>query len=200
MVSYHTPETKKQSKQWIEKGQPGPIKAMVHASCTIEMLAFFDNKGLIYTNSAQRLHGQRQLHCEGPGHLHEASEEEEARDGVLGVVFHWDNVPIYTAVVIQTWLAANNIQLLQHPPHSLDLAPADFLFRRVKEELAGVRLTPKTSKKAWEGVVRSFAVEEFPVAFSWWLDHCNKCIQINCRYVEKSFLKNVLLTVPLSFY
>jgi hypothetical protein len=24
MVSYHTPETKKQSKQWLEKGQPGP--------------------------------------------------------------------------------------------------------------------------------------------------------------------------------
>jgi hypothetical protein len=27
MVCYHTPETKKQSKQWIKKGKPGPIKA-----------------------------------------------------------------------------------------------------------------------------------------------------------------------------
>jgi hypothetical protein len=34
MVSYHTPQTKRQSKQWIEKGKPGPIKAKVYASQT----------------------------------------------------------------------------------------------------------------------------------------------------------------------
>jgi histone-lysine N-methyltransferase SETMAR len=28
-VSYHTPETKRQSMQWIKKGSPGPIKAKV---------------------------------------------------------------------------------------------------------------------------------------------------------------------------
>jgi hypothetical protein len=51
-------------------------------------------------------------------------------------------------------MAANNIQLLQQPPYSSDLAPAAFfLFRRVKEELADVRLTPEAMKKAWEGVV-----------------------------------------------
>ncbi len=42
MVSYHTPQTKRQSKQWIEKVKPGPIKAKVHASRTKQMLlAFF---------------------------------------------------------------------------------------------------------------------------------------------------------------
>jgi hypothetical protein len=30
-VSFHTPETKQQSKQWLKKGEPGPIKAKVHA-------------------------------------------------------------------------------------------------------------------------------------------------------------------------
>jgi hypothetical protein len=51
MVSYHTPQTKRQSKQWIEKGKPGPIKAKVHASRTKQMLlAFFDSKGLVYTH------------------------------------------------------------------------------------------------------------------------------------------------------
>jgi hypothetical protein len=32
MVSYHMPETEKQSKQRIKKGQPGPIKVRVHAA------------------------------------------------------------------------------------------------------------------------------------------------------------------------
>jgi hypothetical protein len=55
MVSYHTPETKKQSKQWIPKGQPGPLKARVHASRTKQMVvAFFDSRGLIYTHIVPR--------------------------------------------------------------------------------------------------------------------------------------------------
>jgi hypothetical protein len=31
-VSFHTPQTKKQSKQWLVKGEPGLIKAKVNAS------------------------------------------------------------------------------------------------------------------------------------------------------------------------
>jgi hypothetical protein len=44
MVCYHTPETKnKQSKQWIQKGKPCPIKAHVQASRTKQMvMASFD--------------------------------------------------------------------------------------------------------------------------------------------------------------
>ncbi len=54
-VSFHTPETKQQSKQWWKKGEPGPIKAKVHVTTAKQMvLAFFDAKGLIYTNHVPR--------------------------------------------------------------------------------------------------------------------------------------------------
>jgi hypothetical protein len=54
-VSFYRPETKQQSKQWLPKGQPGPIKAKVQASRTKQMvLAFFDSKGIIYTNYMPR--------------------------------------------------------------------------------------------------------------------------------------------------
>ena len=33
LVSYHTPLTKKQSKQWIPKGQPGPAKVQASRQC-----------------------------------------------------------------------------------------------------------------------------------------------------------------------
>ncbi len=50
-ISFHTPEMKKQSMQWVKKGQPGPIKARVHATRSKQMvLMFFDAKGVIYTN------------------------------------------------------------------------------------------------------------------------------------------------------
>jgi hypothetical protein len=100
--------------------------------------------------------------------------------------FHWDNVPVHTAAVVQDWLAANKIQVLEHQPYSPDLALVDyFLFRRVKEELAGLRLTPGTLKNTWEGVVRSIGVDEFAAAFRRWLDWCNKCIRLIGGYIEK---------------
>jgi hypothetical protein len=50
-VSFHTPETKRQSKQWVKKGPPGPLKAKVHAWRMKQMvLVFFDAKGIIYAN------------------------------------------------------------------------------------------------------------------------------------------------------
>jgi histone-lysine N-methyltransferase SETMAR len=130
MVSYHTSETKKQSKQWIEKGQPGPIKARVHASRTKQMLlVFFDNKGLNYTNIVPRgsmVNANYILKALGTfmKHLKKKRPEMVSKEWF----FHWDNAPVHTAAVFQTWLASNNIQLLQHPPYSLDLAPVDFFF------------------------------------------------------------------------
>ncbi len=51
MVCYHTPETKKQSEQWIEKGKTRPHQVQIQASRTKQMLlAFFDSRGLIHTD------------------------------------------------------------------------------------------------------------------------------------------------------
>ena len=41
---------------------------------------------------------------------------------------------VYTAAVVKDSLAANAAQMLQHPPYSPDLMPADyFLLKMVKE-------------------------------------------------------------------
>ena len=87
----------------------------------------------------------------------------------------------------QTWFAANNVQRLEHPPYSPDLAPADFfLFRKVKEELAGLSLTADSLKQTWEGVIRGIAAEDFATAFQRWHERCEKCIRIGGDYVEKT--------------
>jgi histone-lysine N-methyltransferase SETMAR len=91
--------------------------------------------------------------------------------------FHCDNALVHMAAVVQEWFAAHNIQRLEHPPYSPDLAPADFfLFWRVKEELAGRSLDEGTLKKTWEGVTRNNAAEEFATAFRWWYERCEKCV------------------------
>ncbi len=48
-------KSKQQSKQWLVKGTPGPIKAKVQATRKKQMvLAFFNSKGLIYMNFVPR--------------------------------------------------------------------------------------------------------------------------------------------------
>ena len=107
MVSYRTPRTKKQSKQWTKKGQK-PIPALQSICCW--------QRAYLHPHCAQGHHNKHQLHREGPGQLHEVSQEDEACDGDAKVFFDWINASIHTAAVMKMWLAANNIQLFQ--PHS----------------------------------------------------------------------------------
>jgi histone-lysine N-methyltransferase SETMAR len=101
--------------------------------------------------------------------------------------FHWDNARVHTAAILQDWLVAHDVQVLRHPPYSPDLAPADFfLFRRVKDELAGVTLDPSSLKKEWDGVMRSTSTHKFATAFWRWFECYQKCIEIGGGYVEKS--------------
>jgi hypothetical protein len=59
--------------QWVKKGQPGLIKAKVHASWTKQMLlVFIDSKGLIYS---QGFSCHQKIHCQGHGQLSETAEE-----------------------------------------------------------------------------------------------------------------------------
>jgi histone-lysine N-methyltransferase SETMAR len=142
-VSFQTPETKRQSRQWVKKGQPGPIKARVHASRTKQMvLVFFDAKGVIYTNYAPK------------GETINASYIRSAASRFLKVFkekqpimssqdwwLHWDNAPVHTATSVVDFLVLKGVKTIPHPPYSPDLAPADFfLFPKVKAELAGQTL------------------------------------------------------------
>jgi histone-lysine N-methyltransferase SETMAR len=84
-------------------------------------------------------------------------------------------------------MVAKGIQVLEHPPYSPDLAPADFfLFRKVKEALAGITLDQESLKNAWEGVVRTITADDFATAFRLWFEQAEKCVWIGRNFVEKS--------------
>ena len=188
-VSFHTPETKQQSKQWIKKGMPGPLKAKVHATRTKQMvLAFFDSKGLIYTNYVPRGTTINAIYIvKALGQFMKILRKKRPVMVKQKWFFHWDTAPVHTAAVVRDWMAAKQILLLPHPPYLLDLAPADFfLFPKIKTQLAGLTLTQETFKKTWDGVTRTIAAPEYTTAFRQWYERCEKCIQIGGDYVEKS--------------
>jgi hypothetical protein len=104
MVCYHTPQSKKQSQQWIQKGQPGPIKAKVQASRTKQMLlAFFDSKGLICMHIVPRGSTVNAAYMV----LDVFMRHFRKKRPVLAAqpwFFHWDNSPVHNAAIIQNWL------------------------------------------------------------------------------------------------
>ena len=154
-VSFHTPETKQQSKQWLKKGLPGPTKFKMSASRSKQMvLAFFDAKGLIYTNyvpKGQTVNADYIIEALSKFLKTFKQKRPELASGEW--FFHWDNAPVHTAAAVQEWIAARDFQMIDHLPYLPDLAPADFfLFRKIKQELAGLTLTPDTFKKSWRGL------------------------------------------------
>jgi hypothetical protein len=100
------------------------------------LLTFFDSKGLIYTHIVPR--GSTVNAAYIVKVLDVFMRHFKKKRPVMAEqpwFFHWDNAPVHTAAIVQDWL---QVQVLCHLPYSPDLAPADFfLFRRVKEELAG---------------------------------------------------------------
>jgi histone-lysine N-methyltransferase SETMAR len=43
-------------------------------------------------------------------------------------ILHHDNAPAHNALSVKTFLAKQKIPVLEHPPHSPDLAPCDFFY------------------------------------------------------------------------
>jgi transposase len=59
-----------------------------------------------------------------------------------------DNASAHQSVLVKDFLAKNNVTTLEHPPHSLDLAAADFyLVPREKSALKGRRICDVTDIK-----------------------------------------------------
>jgi hypothetical protein len=130
------------------------------------ILAFFDNKGLVYSHIVARgVPINANYIVKVLGLFMKQLKKKRPVMVAQQWWLHWDNAQVHTTAVVQEWLAAHNVQVIRHPPYSPDLAPADFfLFWRVKEQLVGLTLDQNTIKKTWEGVTRAIAPEEFATA------------------------------------
>jgi hypothetical protein len=61
-------------------------------------------------------------------------------------MFHWDNAPVHNSATMSDWIPTRQIKLIEHPPYSQDLAPADFLlFPIVKRKPAMRSVSPSAA-------------------------------------------------------
>jgi len=62
---------------------------------------------------------------------------------------HQDNLPAHNALSVKQFLANKKITVLEHPPHSPDLAACDFyLFPKIKSVLKGTQFVSVEHVKA----------------------------------------------------
>ncbi|UYV81788.1 hypothetical protein LAZ67_20002368 [Cordylochernes scorpioides] len=140
-VYQYDPETKPQSSQWIERGEPKPKKARFTKSKDKTLLvSFFYINGLVhhefipfgrtinqevYLGIMRRLREAVRL---------KTPERWQNNDWIL----HVDNARPHTAHVVLQFLAKHSTIQIPHPPYSPDLSPNDFfLYPKLKMKLKG---------------------------------------------------------------
>ena len=97
-----------------------------------------------------------------------------------------DNAPSYNATIVKQFLAQRKVTVLDHPPYSPDLAPADyFLFPKVKSHLKG-RLFDSISdiQTAVTSILNTTAKNDFYKDTQKLYDRAYLCVQLQGIYVE----------------
>jgi [histone H3]-lysine36 N-dimethyltransferase SETMAR len=188
----YEPSTKRQTAEWLPRGADRPKKVRgARSHVKTMLLAFFDAKGIIHKEflpPGQTVNGifykqvMERL-------LHRMSRVRSDMYHTQNWQLLHDNAPCHTSVLVKDFLASQNVKVLQHPPYSPDLAPADFfLFPRLKKVLKGKRFEDVTSIK--RNVVaalskKAITEEDFNKAFNNLYTRCQLCVTKEGDYVEK---------------
>lgn len=188
-VHHYTPETKQQSKQWVEAGSSAPKKAKVVPSAgKVMATVFWDAKGIILIDYLEK--GKTITGVYYASLLSKLNDEIKIKRPHLKrkkVLFHHDNAPAHSSTVVHEKLDELRYELLPHPPYSPDLAPSDFfLFPNLKKWLSGKRFRSNQEVQCetntyFEGLGKSYYADGIKrLEYRW-----NKCIALQGDYVEK---------------
>jgi histone-lysine N-methyltransferase SETMAR len=103
------------------------------------------------------------------------------------IIFHQDSAPAHKIVLAMEKLRDVHYELLEHPPHSPDLAPSDFhLFPKPKLFLAGQRFSlNQEAIAAEEGYFADLIKNHYRDRIMALEHRWNKCISLKGDYVEK---------------
>ena len=97
-----------------------------------------------------------------------------------------DNAPVHCAIRVHQFLAQRGVPVLDHPPYSPDLAPANFfLIPRLKSIMKGAHLADVAAiQERVTAVLHSIPKETFADSFQKLYEHCQQCVVKDCDYFE----------------
>ena len=88
--------------------------------------------------------------------------------------------------VVKSFLASEEVKVLNHPPYSPDLSPCDFfLFPRLKKMLSGNKYTSRSSLGSTiYQCLQQIPKEDYLSAFRDWVKRLQKCISVKGEFFE----------------
>jgi histone-lysine N-methyltransferase SETMAR len=98
----------------------------------------------------------------------------------------YDSAPSHNATIVKQFLAQRKVTVLDHPPYSPDLTPADyFLFPKVKSHLMG-RLFDSIwdIQKAVTSTLNTTAKDDFYKGIQKLYERANLYVQLQGLYME----------------
>ncbi len=185
---YYDPELKEQSKEWLPKKAPRPIKAIcTRATGKVMIVTFFDSRGMIYYKFTRQGIGAQVFIAICTRFL-EAYQTRHPQGRIRGRLFlHMNNAPAHTANVTKAFLQRHSVQLIPHPPYSPDLAPNDFWFYgELKKPLRGQRFpTLEHLKQAVTDRIAEIPSHDYAEAIlRSWPQRILRCIGADGGYFE----------------
>ena len=148
-VHYFEPESKRESMQWIKKGEPNPTKYRTKRSLgKVLYMIFWDADGIVLMHQVPE--GQRinaAYYCHFLRNILQPALKAK-RPGIKleRFLFQHDNAPAHSAYATSNTLTELGFTPLHHPPYSPDLAPSDYhLFANLKAYVRGRHFTSRSA-------------------------------------------------------
>lgn len=185
----YDPATKRQSMEWRSPSSPRPTKCRAEKSKVKTMLiAFFDKDGMIHKEfvpAGQTVNATFYLEVLKRLLLRIRRVRPQKYQTGKWMLLH-DNAPSHTSIMVQQYLTQHGVTVLQHPPYSPDLAPADyFLFPRLKQALKGSRFADIDEiQQRVTGILHTIPHQDFSNSLQALYDRCQRCVVAGGDYFE----------------
>ena len=126
---------------WKHTWSPSPVKARLSKSVgKVMSIIFCDAKGIVLNHMVPDKTIVNGDYYSGVlrEQLRRAIRDKSPESYRSGFILHQDNSPVHASCVVKQAMSDLNIEPLQHPQYSPDLAICDFfLFPTVKDHLRG---------------------------------------------------------------
>ena len=185
----YDPETKRQSCQWKSPGSPRPKKARMQKSqVKVMLITFFDHQGMVHHeyvphNQTVNQHFYKEVLTRLMAKIRRKRRELWASNTWI---LHHDNAPAHATLSVRQFLATKQVNILDHPPYSPDLAPCDyFLFPKLKGTIKGTRFEGvEDIKSNVTSFLKRITKEDFAECFQAWRRRMEKCTEVQGDYFE----------------
>ena len=188
---------------WKHTWSPSPAKARLSKSVgKVMSIIFCDTKGIVLNHMA---HDNTIVN----GDYYSGELREQLRRAIRdkrpelyssGLILHQDNAPVHVSCVVKQTMSDLNIEPLQHPQYSPDLAICDFfLFPTVKDHLRGRKFESREEQgTAITEALRMVTRDGLQHVFRTWVERWDKCIKAKGSYFEKEW--NLFVSTSNSIY